>query len=90
MVDESELRRGRETANDLWGNSASVLVGDFLYSRAFQMMVAVGNPKVMDIMAQTTNAIAQGEVMQLITTHDPETSEAAYLETITRKTARLF
>ena len=90
VVDESELRRGRETANDLWGNSASVLVGDFLYSRAFQMMVAVGNPKVMDIMAQTTNAIAQGEVMQLINSHDPETSEAAYLETITRKTARLF
>ena len=90
VVDESELRRGRETANDLWGNSASVLVGDFLYSRAFQMMVAVGNPKVMDIMAQTTNAIAQGEVMQLINSHDPETSEVAYLETITRKTARLF
>jgi len=90
VVDESELRRGRETANDLWGNAASVLVGDFLYSRAFQMMVAVGNPRVMDIMAQTTNSIAQGEVMQLINSHDPQTTQAAYLETITRKTAQLF
>ena len=90
VVDESALRRGRETANDLWGNAASVLVGDFLYSRAFQMMVAVGNPRVMDIMAQTTNAIAQGEVMQLMNSHDPETGEVAYLETITRKTAKLF
>jgi len=90
VVDESELRRGRETANGLWGNAASVLVGDFLYSRAFQMMVAVGNPRVMDIMAQTTNAIAQGEVMQLMNSHDPETDETAYLETITRKTAQLF
>lgn len=90
VVDESALRRGRETANDLWGNAASVLVGDFLYSRAFQMMVAVGNPRVMDIMAQTTNAIAQGEVMQLINSHNPKTKEAAYLETITRKTAKLF
>ena len=90
VVDESELRRGRETANDLWGNAASVLVGDFLYSRSFQMMVAVGNPRVMDIMAQTTNSIAQGEVMQLINSHDPQTTQAAYLETITRKTAQLF
>ena len=90
VVDESGLRRGRETANDLWGNAASVLVGDFLYSRAFQMMVAVGNPRVMDIMAQTTNSIAQGEVMQLINSHDPQTTQAAYLETITRKTAQLF
>ena len=90
VVDESGLRRGRETANDLWGNAASVLVGDFLYSRAFQMMVAVGNPGVMDIMAQTTNSIAQGEVMQLINSHDPQTTQAVYLETITRKTAQLF
>ena len=90
VVDESRLRRGRETANDLWGNAASVLVGDFLYSRAFQMMVAVGNPGVMDIMAQTTNSIAQGEVMQLINSHDPQTTQAVYLETITRKTAQLF
>ena len=90
VVDESGLRRGRETANDLWGNAASVLVGDFLYSRAFQMMVAVGNPRVMDIMAQTTNSIAQGEVMQLINSHDPQTTQAVYLETITRKTAQLF
>lgn len=90
VVDESRLRRGRETANDLWGNAASVLVGDFLYSRAFQMMVAVGNSRVMDIMAQTTNSIAQGEVMQLINSHDPQTTQAVYLETITRKTAQLF
>ena len=90
VVDESGLRRGQETANDLWGNAASVLVGDFLYSRAFQMMVAVGNPRVMDIMAQTTNSIAQGEVMQLINSHDPQTTQAVYLETITRKTAQLF
>ncbi|NBT29525.1 MAG: octaprenyl diphosphate synthase [Gammaproteobacteria bacterium] len=90
VVDDSALRRGRETANELWGNSASVLVGDFLYSRAFQMMVAVGKSRVMDIMAETTNAIAQGEVMQLLNTHNPETSEADYLETIKRKTARLF
>jgi octaprenyl-diphosphate synthase len=67
-----------------------VLVGDFLYSRAFQMMVAVGKSRVMDIMAETTNAIAQGEVMQLLNTHNPETTEADYLETIKRKTARLF
>ena len=77
VVDESELRRGRETANDLWGNAASVLVGDFLYSRSFQMMVAVGNPRVMDIMAQTTNSIAQGEVMQLINSCLLYTSDAA-------------
>ena len=90
VVDDSTLRRGRQTANDLWGNAASVLVGDFLYSRAFQMMVAVGKPRVMDIMAETTNAIAQGEVMQLLNTHNPATTETDYLETIKRKTARLF
>ena len=90
VVDESELRRGRETANDLWGNAASVLVGDFLYSRAFQMMVAVDHMRVMEIMATTTNAIAEGEVMQLLNTHNPSITEQQYIETITRKTARLF
>ncbi|HJL56694.1 MAG TPA: polyprenyl synthetase family protein, partial [Arenicellales bacterium] len=90
VVDESELRRGRQTANDLWGNAASVLVGDFLYSRAFQMMVAVDHMRVMEIMSTTTNAIAEGEVMQLLNTHNPNITEQQYLETITRKTARLF
>ena len=90
VVDESELRRGRQTANDLWGNAAAVLVGDFLYSRAFQMMVAVDHMRVMEIMATTTNAIAEGEVMQLLNTHNPNITEQQYLETITRKTARLF
>ena len=90
VVDESELRRGRQTANDLWGNAAAVLVGDFLYSRAFQMMVAVDHMRVMEIMAKTTNAIAEGEVMQLLNTHNPNITEQQYLETITRKTAQLF
>lgn len=90
VVDESDLRRGRPTANAVWDNSATVLVGDFLYSRAFEMMVAVDRMRVMEIMASTTNAIAEGEVMQLLNTHNPETTEAQYLETITRKTARLF
>lgn len=90
VVDASELRRGRETANAIWGNEASVLVGDFLYSRAFEMMVAVGNMRVMEIMATTTNAIAEGEVMQLLNCHDADTSEASYLNVIARKTAKLF
>ncbi len=90
VVDASELRRGQETANAVWGNEASVLVGDFLYSRAFEMMVEVGNPRVMDIMAQTTNTIAEGEVMQLLNSHDADTSEAQYLEVIRCKTAKLF
>jgi octaprenyl-diphosphate synthase len=90
VVDESELRRGRQTANDLWGNAAAVLVGDFFYSRAFQMMVAVDHMHVMEIMATTTNAIAEGEVMQLLNTHNPDITEQQYLEIITRKTARLF
>jgi len=90
VVDESDLRRGAETANALWGNAASVLVGDFLYSRAFQMMVAVGNMRVMALMADTTNVIAEGEVMQLLNVHDPETSEARYMEVIHCKTAKLF
>ena len=90
VVDGSELRRGRRTANDLFGNEAAVLVGDFLYSRAFQMMVAAGNPEVMRIMAHTTNEIAEGEVLQLLNRHDPDTTEATYLEVVRRKTAKLF
>lgn len=90
VVDASELRRGRETANAIWGNEASVLVGDFLYSRAFEMMVEVGSMRIMEIMAQTTNTIAEGEVMQLLNCHDPDTSEAHYMEVIRCKTAKLF
>ena len=90
VVDESQLRRGRETANAAFGNAASVLVGDFLYSRAFQMMVGVGSMRVMRVLADATNTIAEGEVMQLINCHDPEVDEARYLEVIRRKTAKLF
>jgi len=90
VVDASTLRRGNPTANDVWGNEASVLVGDFLYSRAFEMMVRANSMPVMKIMAVTTNAIAEGEVMQLLNAHVAETTESAYLETIYRKTARLF
>lgn len=90
VVDASTLRRGNPTANDVWGNEASVLVGDFLYSRAFEMMVRANSMPVMEIMAVTTNAIAEGEVMQLLNAHVAETTESAYLETIYRKTARLF
>lgn len=90
VVDASTLRRGNPTANDVWGNEASVLVGDFLYSRSFEMMVRAGSMPVMDVMAVTTNVIAEGEVLQLLNAHVAETTEAAYLETIYRKTARLF
>ncbi len=90
VVDESHLRRGRETANDLWGNEASVLVGDFLYSRAFEMMVEVNKMEVMAILAKTTNIIAEGEVMQLLNIHDADTTEERYLEVIYSKTAKLF
>ena len=90
VVDDSQLRRGRSTANALFGNEAAVLVGDSLYSRAFQMMVAVGNMRVMEIMAQTTSEIADGEVLQLLNRHDPDTTEVRYLEVIHRKTAKLF
>jgi octaprenyl-diphosphate synthase len=90
VVDASALRRGNPTANDVWGNEASVLVGDFLYSRSFEMMVRVSSMPVMDIMSVTTNVIAEGEVLQLLNAHVAETTEAAYLETIYRKTARLF
>ena len=90
VVDASNLRRGRETANSIWGNEASVLVGDFLYSRAFQMMVTVGIPRVMEILADTTNVIAEGEVQQLLNCHEPDITETQYLEVIRAKTARLF
>ncbi len=90
VVDESSLRRGRQTANALFGNAASVLVGDFLYSRAFQMMVNVGNMRVMQILADATNVIAEGEVMQLLNMHDPDVSEENYLLVIRSKTAKLF
>jgi octaprenyl-diphosphate synthase len=90
VVDESDLRRGRETANAAFGNAASVLVGDFLYSRAFQMMVTVNNMRVMEVMAEATNTIAEGEVLQLLNVHDPKVDEARYLEVIHRKTAKLF
>ncbi len=90
VVDESDLRRGQQTANSVFGNQASVLVGDFLYSRAFQMMVQVGQMRIMDVLADATNTIAEGEVLQLMNCHDPETTEARYLEVIYRKTAKLF
>src|SRR5512142_60980 len=82
VVDESELRRGRETANALFGNAASVLVGDFLYSRAFQMMVGVDNMEVMRILSDATNTIAEGEVLQLLNCHDPDIDEENYLRVI--------
>lgn len=90
VVDESELRRGKDTANELWGNAASVLVGDFLYSRAFEMMVGVGSMKVMDILSHSTNTIAEGEVLQLLNCNDASTTEERYLEVIHYKTAKLF
>ncbi len=90
VVDASEMRRGKQTANSLWGNEASVLVGDFLYSRAFQMMVEVDSMKVMEILAEATNVIAEGEVLQLLNCQNPDTTEQEYLEVIRRKTAKLF
>ncbi|RJG07790.1 octaprenyl diphosphate synthase [Noviherbaspirillum cavernae] len=90
VVDESSLRRGRQTANALFGNAASVLVGDFVYSRAFQMMVAVGELRVMQILADATNVIAEGEVLQLLNMHDPDVTEERYLQVIRSKTAKLF
>ena len=90
VVDESDLRRGRDTANAVWGNEAAVLVGDFLYSRAFEMMVDVGCMRVMEILANTTNVIAEGEVLQLLNINDPDTSEQTYLNVIHAKTAKLF
>ncbi len=90
VVDASNLRRGRDTANSLWGNEASVLVGDYLYSRAFEMMVEIGEMRIMDIMASATNKIAEGEVLQLMNANDPDTTEQRYFEVIYRKTAKLF
>lgn len=90
VVDGSSKRRGRDTANEVFGNQASVLVGDFVYSRAFQMMASLRSQRVMEIMADATNVIAEGEVLQLMNAHDPETTEERYLEVIYRKTARLF
>ena len=90
VVDESDRRRGRDTANERWGNSPAVLVGDFLYSRAFQLMVQLGNPGIMSVLADTTNTIAEGEVQQLINAGDPNTSEQNYLEVVRKKTAVLF
>ena len=90
VVDESQLRRGRRTANAAFGNAASVLVGDFLYSRAFQMMVGLDNLRVMRVLADATNTIAEGEVLQLMNCHDPDVDEARYLDVVRRKTAKLF
>ncbi len=90
VVDASELRRGQETANSVWGNETSVLVGDFLYSRAFQMMVDVKNMHVMEILSNATNVIAEGEVLQLLNCHEPDTTESEYLQVIRSKTAKLF
>jgi octaprenyl-diphosphate synthase len=90
VVDESDMRRGQPTANNLFGNAASVLVGDFVYSRAFQMMVKVNNMRVMEILAEATNIIAEGEVLQLLNVHDADISEQDYLKVIHFKTAKLF
>ena len=90
VVDESDLRRGQETAHAVWGNAASVLVGDFLYSRAFQMMVKVESMRVMEVLSNATNMIAEGEVEQLLNMHDPDVSEASYFSVIEKKTAKLF
>jgi len=90
VVDASDMRRGQRTANALWGNEAAVLVGDFLYSRSFEMMVEIGSMRVMEILAHTTNTIAEGEVMQLLNIHDADTTEERYLDIIRSKTAKLF
>ena len=90
VVDESSLRRGNDTANQVWGNQAAVLVGDFLYSRSFEMMVDVGSMRVMEILSSATNTIAEGEVLQLLNCHDADTTEERYMEVIHSKTAKLF
>jgi hypothetical protein len=90
VVDESMLRRGRPTANAVFGNAASVLVGDFLYSRAFQMMVSVGDLRVLEVLAEATNVIAEGEVLQLMNMHQPDVALESYLQVIRYKTAKLF
>lgn len=90
VVDESDLRRGRQTAHAVWGNAASVLVGDFLYSRSFQMMVGLDSMRVMEVLADTTNTIAEGEVQQLLNMGDPEVDQHRYMQVIENKTAKLF
>jgi octaprenyl-diphosphate synthase len=90
VVDSSEMRRGKDTANAVWGNEAAVLVGDFLYSRAFEMMVEVGEMRVMEILSSATNTIAAGEVMQLLNIGEPDVDEARYMQVIEAKTAKLF
>lgn len=90
VVDESDTRRGNKTANEVWGNAASVLVGDFLYSRSFEMMVEPGLLKIMQVMSEATNVIAEGEVLQLLNCHDADTTQQRYMEVIHRKTAKLF
>ena len=90
VVDESSMRRGRQTANALFGNAASVLVGDFLHSRSFQLMVALDNMRVMQILSDATNVIAEGEVLQLLNMHDPDVTQESYLTVIRSKTAKLF
>ena len=90
VVDDSGLRRGRQTANALFGNQASVLVGDFLYSRSFQIMVEIGEMRILDVLADATNTIAEGEVLQLMNCNNPDVTEADYMEVIYRKTAKLF
>ena len=90
VVDESSMRRGRQTANALFGNAASVLVGDFLYSRAFQMMVGLDSMRIMQILSDATNVIAEGEVLQLLNMHDPDVTQESYLNVIRSKTAKLF
>ena len=90
VVDSSDKRRGKDTANNIWGNEAAVLVGDFLYSRSFEMMVELKSMRIMEILAHTTNTIAEGEVLQLLNCHDADTTEERYLEVIHSKTAKLF
>ena len=90
VVDSSDLRRGKETANSIWGNEASVLVGDFIFSRSFQMMVKVNQMRVMEILSAASNTIAEGEVLQLLNCNEPDTTEDQYMEVIRCKTAKLF
>ena len=90
VVDESDLRRGQQSAHAVWGNAASVLVGDFLYSRSFQMMVGLDSMRVMEVLADTTNTIAEGEVQQLLNMGDPEVNQLRYMQVIENKTAKLF
>jgi len=90
VVDESDLRRGQQSAHAVWGNAASVLVGDFLYSRSFQMMVGLDSMRIMEVLADTTNTISEGEVQQLLNMGDPQVSQARYMQVIENKTAKLF